>query len=279
MRALSRDIHDKFNRAIALERRGQHDQALVEYKAIIKEQRDFREAYLNLGALYARMKQHHEAMTCYTMAQELGEDYLTYFNIGSILYTRGNYKKAIFNLQKSRNMQPGFILPALVMGLCYSRLNNIGAAEKNFIQVLNSSPNNRVALTALAIIYYNGEKYNEALVLLNRLLHINGENHSVRELKSDILFKSGRIEESLIEIKTLKNQKKGFTLYNDYIKSVPVEAYTDRYGTIDEKITALKKKTEKDDQSLISLSLCHLFRGDTDSAIDCLMKARKKIKN
>ncbi|HOO71221.1 MAG TPA: CDC27 family protein [Spirochaetota bacterium] len=273
------NLHEKFNRAITMERQGNYLHALDEYIKIISENKNFREAYLNLGSLYARMKRYKEAMQCYSMAQELREDYLTYFNIGSIFYTQGLFKKAIFNLQKARNMHPGFTLSILVTGLCYSRLKNIKAAESNFIQVLNSSPNNRVALTALAMIYYNNKKYDEAVILLNRLLNINSANHVIRELKSEILFKSGRIDDSIVELKTLKKKKIGYTMYDEFIKSVPVEAYTDRYGTMDEKINTLKEKAGTDNQSLISLSLCHLFKGETDTAIEYLIKARKKTLN
>ncbi len=272
-------LNEKFNMALSMERQGQFANALSAYTEIISEDRNFRQAYLNLGSLYARMKKYENAMKCYSVAQELGTDYLTSFNIGTIHYTRGEYKNAIFNLEKSRSLNPGFILSNLIMGLCYSRMNNIKAAEANFIHVLNSSPNNRIALTALAIIYYNLKKYDDAVTLLNRILCINSENHIIRRLKSDILFKTGHISESAKELKTLKSCKDGYRVFDEFIKSVPVEIYTDRYGTMDEKINSLKEKPETDSTSLISLSLCHLLKGDTDSAIDYLFKARKKILN
>jgi tetratricopeptide (TPR) repeat protein len=162
------------------------------------------------------------------------------------------------------------------MGLCYSRLNNIKAAETNFREVLNYLPYNRVALTALAIMYYNSKQYDEAIIFLNKVLDLNSSAVGIRELKNEIIFKSGKVEEFTREIKTQKKKNYGYRLYDEFIKSVPVEVYTDRYGTIDEKITKLNENEEGRD-SLISLSLCHLFKGDTDRAIDYLMEARKRF--
>jgi len=55
-----------------------------------------------------------------------------------------------------------------------------------------------------------------------------------------------------------------------------VETLTDRFGTIDDKIQSLNEKVFADSSSLISLSLCHLFKGETDAAIDYLFKFKKK---
>jgi len=45
----------------------------------------------------------------------------------------------------------------------------------------------------------------------------------------------------------------------------------------DEKIDFLKSNPDR--ENLITLSLCHLFKGETDTAIDYLFEARKKFMN
>ena len=270
-------MSERFNYAIQLEKDGDYITALSEYISIIKIDRNFRDVYVNLGSLYSRMNRLDEAMKSYKVALKLKQDFITYFNIGCIYYKHNDYKKAVINLEKSRQFNSNFALALQVMGLCYSRMNNIKAAEINFLDVLKIWPSNRVALTALSIIYYNDSRFDESILFLNRLLSIDPENSKIKELKYNIHYKRGEFEESKQEIKDIKKISDGYKIYDEYIKSVPVEAYSDKYGTMDEKIDFLKANPDRD--NLITLSLCHLFKGETDTAIDYLFEARKKFVN
>jgi tetratricopeptide (TPR) repeat protein len=269
----------KFNTAVQYEKAGDFEKAQKEYISIITIDPAFRPAYVNLGSLYSRMNYFVESMKCYEAALSLGRDYITFFNMGCILYKMNNYTKALKNLNLSVSLNNTFALTKLVAGLCHSRLNNLAEAEKNFLEVLRISPDNRVSLTALAIIYYNKKSFDRSLQMLNRILYIDANNNKLRELKSDILLKIGRIDESVKEIKILKRNSDGYKYFDEFIKSIPVDCMTDKYGTIDNKIEALKNNKRSNGDNLISLSLCHLFKGDTDTAIDYLFKFKKNYLN
>ncbi len=265
----------KFNTAIQFEKDGNYSRAMEEYLAILKIDPRCREAYINLGSLYSRMNRLKHAMACYEKALSIHPDFLTYFNIGSIHYKMVNYKKAVMNLEKSKSANSKFVLSSLVLGLCYSKMDNFKAAETNFNDVLKITPQNKVALTALAILLYNRKKYGLSVQYLNTLIDLDGSNVKIRELKSYLLLKTGAIDESAEEIKSITKISDGYKYYDDFIKSVPVEAFDDKYGTIDEKIEILKDTVDKDKKNLISLSLCHLFKGETDNAIDYLFQYKK----
>ncbi len=265
----------KFNNAVQYEKKGDYEKAHKEYISIITLDPAFRPAYVNLGSLYSRMSFFMESMKCYEAALSLGRDYITFFNIGCILYKMNKYIAALKNLNLSVSLNNTFALSKLLSGLCHSRLNNLIDAEQNFLDVLKISPDNRVSLTALAIIYYNKKAYDRSLQMLNRILYIDGTNNKLRELKSDILLKIGRINDSVKEIKILKRYSDGYKYFDEFIKSIPVDCMTDKYGTIDTKIEALKNNKNSNGLNLISLSLCHLFKGDTDTAIDYLFKYKK----
>ena len=125
----------KFNDAVNLERKGDYSSAMKAYVSILKRNKGFREGYLNLGSLYARMNRLSDALTCYNAALTIDKDYLTFFNLGCIYYKLGEYKKGVINLQKSKNIQKNFILSSLVMGLCYSRLQDIRETIRFFFNV------------------------------------------------------------------------------------------------------------------------------------------------
>lgn len=268
----------RFAYAVELEKSGDYSSALKEYKAIVSEDSSFKEAYLNLGSLYSRMEHYDEAMENYHHALRLGEDYLIYFNIGSILYRKGEYKRAVLMLEKARRIQPHFPLTILVMGLCFSRLNNRKAALTCFEDVLAIAPGNRVALTALALHYYEEGSYTRTLELLDELEKTGIDKNRFNRLRADSLMNAGRDDEAVAVVKNMRHTSEGFKKFDTFIEAVPVELFTDSHGTIDTKIGILKEKikTDGDRDSLISLSLCHMLKGDMDSAMDYLFQAKKQ---
>lgn len=271
---------ERFNNALRLEKEGNYVMAMHEYMAAIESDSSNREAYLNLGSLYSRMNRLGEAMECYRRALELGDDYLVHFNMGSLLYKTGEYKQAVLALEKSRRQNGSFTLTLLVMGLSFSRMRNHAAAEACFERVLELDTDNRVALTALAIIELDRKNYEHSLDLIDRILAADAANGSARRLRADVLYRMNRLDESADEIKSLRGEEDDYRAYDDFIRSIPLEIYTDRYGTIEEKIASLGEKTAPGDRDgLLSLSLCYLLTGDSERAIDLLFEAKKSIMN
>ena len=272
-------MNERLYRAQDLEKQGNYLSALDEYRAIAREETGCIDVYFNLGALYSRMKRYEEALGCYRHILSAREDYLIYFNMGSVFYRMGEYKKAIIHLRKSKVLNEGFSLSALVMGLAFSRMEDRKGAEKCFRDVLDVLPENRVALNAMAILCYNEKKYDEALNYLNKIIQRDPGNVKISQFRTSVLLDAGKIPETATEIQNLRKISDGCRIYDEYIKSIPVEAYTDRYGTIDEKIAVLNARDKKDKNNLISLSLCHMFKGEQETAIELLLRAREQFLN
>jgi tetratricopeptide (TPR) repeat protein len=243
----------------------------------IKENPTKRKLYIQLAVELTKLNSFDQAIKSFNKANLLSEDYITFYNIGSLYYKKNDFKNAILALEKSKNLNNKFYMTFLLTGLCYGRLNNFKAAESNFINVITNAPENITALTALAILYFNQGKINDSLKILEKIPGTNDKADSIQKIKSEILFNSGKITESVNEMKNFKDSSVKFKGFNDYIKSIPVSILTDKYGTIEEKILKLENQRTKTSSDLISLSLCCLFSGDTDSAIDYLFEAREKI--
>ena len=269
-------LEARFARAVEYEKTGEYMLALQEYLTLTKEEAPLRQALVNLGSLYSRMGDPDNAMSCYARAVELEEDYLAWFNIGSLHYKRSEWKQAVISLEKSRRLNGAFPLAVLVMGLSYSRMGNVRAAERCFADVLEVQPRSEVALTALAILCFDNAKFNQALDLVDRLLEIKPDNAGIKKLRSKILFSIGRSSESAEMIKSFKDEDPGYRGFDTFVQSVPVEIYDDRFGSIDEKIEKLEVKVSGNEkpEDMIALSLCYLLKGESDRAIDCLFRAR-----
>jgi len=247
--------------------------SVINSKNTVKTEKN--ENLVTRGINYSRKGQIDEALNCFLEASKINENYLVLYNIGCLYYKKSEYKKAVFNLEKSRMLNPDFPLSSLITGLCYSRLGNTKAAQSNFINVLMIDPDNKTAATALSILLQNQGRIKESVKILSRLSESHSEDTSIKKLKTDILFSMENVEQTASAIKELKKDSPSYKSYDDFINSVPVEVYNDKYGTMADKITSLKYDRTK--KSLISLSLCHLLKGDTDSAIDYLMQARVAV--
>jgi len=228
-----------------------------------------RETYLDLGIELVRLNMIDQALQSFKRANNIREDHLSLYNSASLYYKKNDFKTALIHLEKARKLAPCFTMISILAGICYSRLNNIRAAEVNFVNVLMADPANRTALTALSILYHNQGRINESLNLVNRVTTLYKPGTKLVKLKTGLIKRSIN---GIYETKD-KNYSK-LDEYDKYIQSVPVEIFTDRYGTITEKIEKLETATDKNSRNLISLSLCHLFSGNTDSALEYLMAAR-----
>jgi tetratricopeptide (TPR) repeat protein len=222
------------------------------------------------------MKRFEDALLCYQKAAEMEEDSLTWFNIGSIFYRQNEFKQAVIALEKAKRLNSSFALPVLVMGLSYRHLANIKAAEHCFKDVLSLTADNEVALTGLTMLFFDSGKLHQALEMADRLLIIKPGNISVRKLRSNILYGLGRTGESAGEIKELRENDKGYRSFDDFVESIPSDIFDDRFGGIESKIDSLEEKVKKTEsqEDMMALSLCYLFKGDSDRAIDFLFKAK-----
>lgn len=233
------------------------------------------ESLVSRGISFSRKGKTDEALEAFLKASKTEESYLVLYNIGCLYYKKGEYKKSVLNLEKSKKLNPNFSLSSLITGICYSRLGNLKAAQSNFISALMIDPANKTAATALSILLQNQGRIKESIKILSRFSDSDNNDAAIRKLKTEILFSTGDLEKTASTIKELKKESKSYKDFDEYINSIPVEVYNDKYGSISDKISNLE--TNKTKKNLISLSLCHLLKGDTDSAIDYLVQARYAV--
>lgn len=272
-------IQEQFNKAVKFEEKGQYPEALEIYRSIVSEKNDYRDAYINMGSLHAKLDNLPEAIICYERVVELKGEHLNYYYLGTLHYRNEDFKKSALVLQECLNVKEEFTPAIFVMGLCFFRMHNISAAEESLRKVLEVWPNDAIALRILASVYYDTGRYTEALQLIDRAIVQENENTTIRKMRANVLYNLDRLGESAAEIKHFKNSSDDFKCYDEFIKTIPDDILTDKLGTIDEKIDSIKEKvqTEGDKESLIALSLCHLLKGDTDIAIDYLFEAKKRF--
>jgi hypothetical protein len=121
-------------------------------------------------------------------------------------------------------------------------------------------------------------EYHSLIRALNRIIALRSEKWA-RTLKSRIVSRLNRLEQSAREMKQNCQAVESDKEYDRFIQSLPDEIFTDRYGTIDDKIKALEGAREhhNDPRQLFALSFCHILKGNRDIAIDYLLQAKKLV--
>lgn len=170
-----------------------------------------------------------------------------------------------------------FTLATLVMGISYSRLGNTKASERCFDEVIRYDKDNTVALTALSMLHFDAGRYNQAIHYADLLLAAHPDHMLGLRLRSRILLEMGCAKESASDVKRLKKESETFARFDTFVQALPEDSFDDTYGTISQKITLLEEKIfeEETPENLMALSLCCLFSGDTDKAIDYLFQIKK----
>ena len=268
-------LHEKLIKAESYEKNNQLLEAINIYKEIYRLEPSNRDFVFKLGSLYSQIDDFDNAEMWFILATDLVRDYVSFFNLGSLYYRYQHYKKAIITLERAKVYNEYYSQIKVLIGLSYSRLDNLKAAEANFNSVIKDEPNNRIALTALAILYYNSNRNDKALSTIELICSNIDSNENCNELMK---LKKNLTLRILGENRpSLRNKADGYKIYDEFIKSIPLKNYTDKYGTLNEKIeklTTIEKPTKKES---IALSLCYLFRGDSDEAMNELLKIKKNI--
>lgn len=269
------DSQTIFLQAIECERKADYTGAVRAYRSLAAENPPYRPAVVNLGSLYSRMELFDDAIECFSRALTISEDHLSWFNLGSVLYRKNDFKQAVIAFERARRVNPSFTLATLVMGLSLRKMKHIPAAEKCFIEVLAADPVNEVALVALSVIAYDESRYDRALALIERLIEKRPDSVSAKKMRGKILLSLGR-SDGADDLKQAAKEDEGFTRFDRMMTDIPQSAFTDARGTLDEKIERLEEKIEAEPkkEDFLTLSLCCLFNGESDRAIDYLFMAK-----
>ncbi len=100
------EASEHYERAIALERAGRIDEALVEYRRAVDTDPGFAEAYEALGYHYQRRGLLMKALDAFETVARLEGDYDAYFNLGYLLVELERYEEALESFQHCLELSP-----------------------------------------------------------------------------------------------------------------------------------------------------------------------------
>ncbi|EPG74016.1 tetratricopeptide repeat protein [Leptospira fainei serovar Hurstbridge str. BUT 6] len=285
----------KFNVALQLEKQGKVSQAVKIYGEILQLEPGFQKAYLNLGALYSRMGDSETAIRTYQKALELGKTTELYYNLGVEFYRLNSLEAAIKALKNSLELNKRYLNSHLLLAYCYKQLERPEKSELYLKNALKIDPKNKTALSALATVYFDTERWKEALEAANSALIVQPDDPRMEILLTEIHVKLGNFKQSFETLKKVTTTAQGFVKFSDSIKEAKEKPKPEEKIFFDnlESLTRKKLSEFKDKlvlskenpedfeapeaQDALDLSLMYLFHGDTERALKYLLYAQKNL--
>ena len=155
-----------YHLAIALEEKGNLDPAIDNYKMAIKVKPDYAEAYNNLGAALKVKGQIKNANKNFTIAIELKPSLAQpYFNKGLLLKEQGKLRLAVYYFKHAIKYNPNYMEAYLNMGDIFRSLGDLEGSIINYNHALELLPVNRRANDGIGISirYYIRAIYNNLI--------------------------------------------------------------------------------------------------------------------
>ncbi|EQA73716.1 tetratricopeptide repeat protein [Leptospira noguchii] len=287
------DITKRFNQALILEKEGNYPEAIRLYEDLIQSQPKYQKPYLNLGALYSKQGNSKKAIEIYQKALYVGKSPELYYNIGIELYRTGETETAIRSLKKSLEIEKRFLNSHILLAYCYRQLERDDKTELYLTNAIRLDPKNRMALTALATLYFEKERWRDCLETANKINKLFPNDPRMQVLLSEVHTRLGNFKQSFEILKQATSQSKGFTRFSDAIeesKKNPEEAaFFDSLekltkNKLDEFRSKLEMNQENPEdfsppnpQDALDLSLMYLFHGDKERALKYMLYAQKQL--
>jgi tetratricopeptide (TPR) repeat protein len=108
-------------KAIALHQAGKLDEAIADYRSLLRKYPDMAQIRSNLGAALAGQGKYAEAIVEYKRALMTHPDSQVELNLALAYYKEGQYTEAIENLEKVHRAAPGNGQATLLLADCYLR--------------------------------------------------------------------------------------------------------------------------------------------------------------
>jgi len=142
-----------FNLGMALDEKGQTDEAIRQYQEAIRLKPDYDYAYNNLGIALGEKGQTDEAIRQFQKAIRLNPDYATlHYNLGNFLYKRGRTDEAIEHYQEAVELEPDLAQAHYNLGIALYKKGQADEAIHQFQEAIRLRPDHAEARNNLGKI-------------------------------------------------------------------------------------------------------------------------------
>jgi tetratricopeptide (TPR) repeat protein len=177
-----------YNLGVALDEKGRREEAIPEYRAILKIQPGYARAYVNLGADLDKTGQSEEAMSDYQEAVRLAPDNpFARNNLGIALFKQGRTDDAIKQFQEAVRLAPDDAGPRNGLAAALYTQGQHDEAVQQFQEALRLNPDFAEAHFNLACVLVERGQTGEAIKQFQEALRLKPDYTEARDKLSKIL--------------------------------------------------------------------------------------------
>lgn len=185
---------------------GDVDLAIYNYKKAIEFNPNFFEPNFELGKIYLSLKDYKNASIYFTNANNLQTDNVEILSLTSETYVKtGRVDEAILLLEKILELEPDSIFANTKIGEIYFQKLDYKRAITYFENVSQLTSDEKI-LMQLAKSYFELNKFDAALSVIDDILLFNKENKQAQSLKKSIEFKKG-LSKNQVKTSDIKDEK------------------------------------------------------------------------
>ncbi len=217
-------------------------------KKSIQANPKFTPSYTLLSYLYSHLKKEREAMSILKQAlsNSLSQEADIYLAIGLLHMQKKDYREALKNFKKARELAPESDEVYFRLGAAYERMGSWIRAVYHLRKAIRLNPENAEALNYLGYMFAEkGIRLNEALELITKALRIEPENGYFVDSLGWVYFQKGWFQKAKEEleraVKLLEKEGEDDPVIRDHLGDV-----YQHLGKIKEAIREWEKSLQLD---------------------------------
>lgn len=180
LRLNPKNVKAHYALAFVYQGRRMMDKAIEHYRIAINYNKDYSEAYNNLGVIY--LERHQFGMAIKQFKKAISNilyttPYLAQGNLGMAYYKLGNTKLAIKHLKTSVFQNPKYCVGHNSLGLVHYAIKKVDKAVKNFLKALEVCPQYVEAHYRLGLCYLKQRRRLLAIDSFNICHRLAPESH------------------------------------------------------------------------------------------------------
>ena len=188
------------NLGLALEKKGQNEEAICQYQEAIRLTPSFAEAHNNLGIALEERGQIDEAMSQFQEAIRLKPDNAeVHNNLGAIFYQKGQLDEAISQYQEALRLAPKNPDAHNNLGNAFGMKGQNEEAISQFREVLRLTPSFAEAHNNLGIALKGRSQIDEAMTQFQEAIHLKPDNAEFHNNLGAIFYQKGQNDEAIAQ--------------------------------------------------------------------------------
>jgi protein O-mannosyl-transferase len=191
-----------YNLGIALQDRGETDQAMTHYRQAIELRPGYAEAHYNLGRLLAEKGDFNDAINHYEATLAINSvDAEAHNNLGATLFQAGRVDDAIAHYQEALAVRPDYAEASCNLADALLSKGDMDGAITHFRTCVAVLPNHPDAQYNLASALLRKGRFDEAIIHYEKALELLPGNADAHANLGSALLAKGRIAEAIGQYK------------------------------------------------------------------------------